>query len=109
MPNVKAQAPSFANTWTFMTNHAHVILCIAENPRSRTRDLATKVGITERAVQRIIAELEAAGYLSHGREGRNNHYTVRTDLPLRHPVEQHCGVSTLIEMTLKGCRASPAS
>ncbi len=109
MPNVKAQAPSFPNTWTFMTNHAHVLLCIAEHPRSRTRDLATKVGITERAVQRIIAELEAAGYLSHGREGRNNHYTVRTDLPLRHPVEQHCGVSALIEMTLKGCRASPAS
>ncbi len=109
MPNVKAKAPSFANTWTFMTNHAHVLLCIAEHPRSRTRDLATRVGITERAVQRIIAELEAAGYLSHGREGRNNHYTVHTDLPLRHPVEQHCGVSTLIEMTLKGCRASPAS
>ena len=109
MQNVKAQAPSSANTWTFMTNHAHVLLCIAEHPRSRTRDLATRVGITERAVQRIIAELEAAGYLSHGREGRNNHYTVHTDLPLRHPVEQHCGVSALIEMTLKGCRASPAS
>ena len=109
MPNVKAQAPSFPNTWTFMTNHAHVILCISEHPRSRTRDLATKIGITERAVQRIIAELEAAGYLSHGREGRNNHYKVHTDLPLRHPVEQHCGVSALIEMTLKGCRASPAS
>ena len=109
MLNVKAKAPSFANTWTFMTNHAHVILCIAEHPRSRTRDLATRVGITERAVQRIIAELEAAGYLSHDREGRNNHYTVHTDLPLRHPVEQHCGVSTLIEMTLMGCRASPVS
>ncbi len=64
-----------------------------------------QIGITERAVQRIIAELEAAGYLSHGREGRNNHYTVRTDLPLRHPIEQHCGVSALIEMTLKGNNA----
>ena len=109
MPNVKAQAPSFANTWTFMTNHTHVLLCIAKNPKTRTRDLAAKIGITERAVQRIIAELEATGHLSHGREGRNNHYTVRTDLPLRHPIEQHCGVSALIEMTLKGCRASPAS
>ncbi len=109
MLNEKAQAPSFSNKWTFMTNHAHVILCIAENPKSRTRDLATKIGITERAVQRIIADLEAAGYLSHDREGRHNHYTVRTDLPLRHPIEQHCGVSTLIEMTLKGWRASPAS
>ena len=61
-----------------------------------------------RAVQRIIAELEADGYLSHTRNGRNNHYTVHTDLPLRHPVEQHCGVSGLIEMTLMGSRASPA-
>ncbi len=109
MLNEKTKTPSLPSTWTFMTNHTHVLLCIAEHPRSRTRDLATRVGITERAVQRIIAELEAAGYLSHGREGRNNHYTVHTDLPLRHPVEQHCGVSTLIEMTLKGCRASPAS
>lgn len=109
MLNVKAKASSLATTWTFMSNHAHVILCIAENPKSRTRDLAMKIGITERAVQRIVAELEAAGYLSHDREGRNNHYTVHTDLPLRHPVEQHCGVSSLIEMTLMGCRASPAS
>jgi len=91
-----------------MSNHAHVILCIAENTNSRTRDLAMKIGITERAVQRIVSELEADGYLSHTRNGRNNHYTVHTDLPLRHPVEQHCGVSALIEMTLMGSRASPA-
>ena len=83
MQSAKAKTPSFANTWTFMTNHAHVLLCIAENPKSRMRDLAAKIGITERAVQRIIAELEAAGYLSHGRKGRNNHYMVHTDLPLR--------------------------
>ena len=109
MRNVEVNTPSLASTWTFLTNHAHVLLCIAENPKIRTRDLATKIGITERAVQRIIAELEVAGYLSHDREGRNNHYRVRTDLPLRHPVEQHCGVSALIEMTLMGDRASPAS
>ncbi|MAF48632.1 MAG: ArsR family transcriptional regulator [Rhodospirillaceae bacterium] len=109
MQNVKPRKSSVANRWTFMSNHAHVILCIAENPKSRTRDLATKIGITERAVQRIIAELEADGYLSHHREGRNNRYTVHTDLPLRHPVEQHCGVSALIEMTLMGGRTGPAS
>ena len=109
MLNEKTKTPALASTWTFMTNHTHVLLCIAENPKTRTRDLAARIGITERAVQRIIAELEADGYLSHDREGRNNHYTVRTDLPLRHPVEQHCGVSTLIEMTLMGCRASPVS
>ena len=109
MPNEKAQTPSLAGAWTFMTNHAHVLFCIVENTKTRTRDLAMRIGITERAVQRIIAELEAAGYLSHGREGRNNHYTVRTDLPLRHPVEQHCEISTLIEMTLKGSRVRPTS
>ncbi|MBT3549949.1 MAG: winged helix-turn-helix domain-containing protein [Gammaproteobacteria bacterium] len=108
MQDVKAQRSPTANRWTFMSNHAHVILCVAENPRSRTRDLAMTIGITERAVQRIIAELEADGYLSHRREGRNNHYTVHTDLPLRHPVEQHCGVSALIEMSLTGSRANPA-
>ncbi len=65
------------------------------------RDVAMKVGITERAVQHIIAELEEAGYVSRTRDGRNNRYTIHTELPLRHPVERHCPISTLIEMTLR--------
>lgn len=84
--------------WTFLTNHAHVIVCIAADPTVRIRDLAARVGITERAVQRIIGELEAAGYLTHEREGRRNVYRVRSNLPLRHPIEQHQNVGTLIEL-----------
>ncbi len=74
--------------WTFFTNHAHVLLCIARDPEIRVRDLAVLVGITERAAQRIVADLVAAGYLERSRDGRRNHYRVRADLPLRHPVEQ---------------------
>ena len=86
------------SAWTFLTNHAHVLLCIAQDPRTRMRDLAQTVGITERAVQRIVAELEEAGYLSRARHGRTNRYTVHKDLPLRHPVERHCQVFSLIRM-----------
>ena len=74
--------------WTFFTNHAHVLFCIARDPEIRVRDLAVLVGITERAAQRIVADLVAAGYLERSRDGRRNRYQVRADLPLRHPVEQ---------------------
>jgi len=74
--------------WTFFTNHAHVLHCVARDPGIRIRDLAVLVGVTERAAQRLIAELVEAGYLERTRDGRRNRYRVRTDLPLRHPVEQ---------------------
>ncbi len=74
--------------WTFFTNHAHVLVCIAREPDVRVRDLAVRVGITERAAQRIVADLVSAGYLERSRDGRRNNYRVRADLPLRHPVEQ---------------------
>jgi len=74
--------------WTFFTNHAHVLHCIARDPGIRIRDLAVRVGVTERAAQRLIAELVGAGYLERSRDGRRNRYRVRADLPLRHPVEQ---------------------
>jgi DNA-binding IclR family transcriptional regulator len=86
-----------AADWTFLTNHAHVLLCIAADPLARLRDLAERVGITERAVQRIVADLEAAGYLEHEREGRRNVYRVRAQMPLRHPVERHRKVAVLLE------------
>lgn len=73
--------------WTFFTNHAHVLVCIARDPGSRLRDVAERVGVTERAAQRIVTDLVAGGYLERSREGRRNHYRVRADLPLRHPVE----------------------
>jgi Mn-dependent DtxR family transcriptional regulator len=84
--------------WTFLTNHAHVLIVIAEDPNVRLRDLAARVGITERAVQKIIAELEQGGYLTHTRLGRRNVYRLRANLPLRHPLERHRTVSVLLQL-----------
>lgn len=84
--------------WMFLTNHSHVLVCIAHNPRIRLREVAEKVGITERAVQRIVAELEDDGYLEHERVGRRNHYRIHTDLPLRHPLEHHLEVGALLRV-----------
>ncbi len=86
--------------WTFLTNHSHVLLCIAADPGIRLRDVAAAVEITERAVQRIVAELEAEGYLQHTRIGRRNHYHVNTDGTLRHPLEKHLEVGTLLNVLL---------
>jgi DNA-binding MarR family transcriptional regulator len=83
--------------WTFLTNHSHVLICIANDPTMRMRDLAAEVGITERAVQRIVADLRDAGYVSLERQGRRNRYHVNARLPMRHPVEGHCLVSKLLE------------
>src|SRR5215468_450001 len=85
-------------TWTFLTNHAHVLLCVWEDSEARVRDIATRVGITERAVQRILQELESEQYLVRERVGRRNRYRVRADRPFRHPVEDHRPVSALLEI-----------
>lgn len=85
-------------SWTFLTNHAHVLLCIAKDPEVRLRDVATTVGITERAVQRIVTELEEGGYLTRERDGRRNRYEVARALPLRHPLEAHRKVSALLAL-----------
>ena len=74
-------------TWTFLSNHAHVLISLARTPDARIRDLALAVGITERAVQRILAELTEGGFLNVIKDGRRNHYSVNDRLPLRHPVE----------------------
>jgi DNA-binding transcriptional ArsR family regulator len=87
--------------WTFLSNHAHVLLCIAKAPEIRLRDVAEQVGITERAVQRIVADLEDGGYLSRAREGRRNRYEVHANRPLRHPIESHREVSRLLALTLE--------
>ena len=86
--------------WTFLTNHARVLLCLADNPRIRIREIAQSVGVTERCVQRILAELEEAGYLTRVHRGRRNHYEIHSHLPLRHPSEQHRQVSALLDMVL---------
>ena len=83
-----ASAPASARPgWTFLTNHAHVLVAISRDPGLRQRDIAALVGITEGAVQRILQELEADGYVDRERVGRRNRYSVHHDLPLRHPLE----------------------
>ena len=83
-------------TWTFLTNHAHVMNCIAEDPDSRLRDIALRVGITERGAQSIVSDLEAGGYLTRTKIGRRNRYEVHPDLPLRHPIERDHQVGELL-------------
>ena len=97
--SVKPQQSSAKNhgSWTFLSNHAHVLVCIARNPNSRVRDIAEAVGITERAVQRIIAELEEAGFVSHERHGRRNRYTIDPDREMRHELEAGVSIRALLE------------
>lgn len=87
--------------WTFLTNHSHVLLCLAAEPELPLREVAQRVGITERSVHRIVGELEAAGYLERSREGRHNRYAIRRSVPLRHPIESHRRVGDLIAMVLE--------
>ncbi len=82
--------------WTFLSNHGHVAVCLARDPEGRLRDIADQVGITERRVAAIIAELEAAGIVSRKRVGRRNTYTVNRRAKLRHPVEAHHTVGDLL-------------
>jgi len=96
------------STWNFLTNHTHVLLGVWEDPEARVRDIATRVGITERAVQRILQELESDGYLVRERVGRRNRYRVRGDRPLRHPGGDQRPVMVLLEVIgrRKATRAS---
>jgi len=82
--------------WKFLSNHAYVLIRIAQEPEIRLREVAARVGITERAVQRIVADLEAGGYLSRKRKGRRNYYELHANLPFRHPVAAHRDVSLLL-------------
>lgn len=84
--------------WTFLTNHAHVLMCLVKNPSMVMRDIAVEVGITERAVQRIIADLRDEGYVVLHREGRRNSYEINTKLHLKHPIEAHRRLADLIEL-----------
>lgn len=82
--------------WTFLSNHSHVLYCISFWPDIRIRDIAVKVRITERAVQRIVVDLERGGYLKRERVGRQNHYRLEPRLHLRHPLEHHVKVGRLL-------------
>lgn len=83
--------------WTFLTNHTHVLVLLDQNPDLRIRELATEVGITERATQRILGDLVKSGYVNRYRTGRRNSYSLNRDLPLRHPLESHRSVGALLD------------
>ena len=85
-------------TWAFLTNHAHVLLCIARDPQSRARDIAEQVGVTERATQRILADLIADGYITRTKMGRRNLYKINPHGHLRHPVLRDLSIGSLIEV-----------
>ncbi|MFV2172512.1 helix-turn-helix transcriptional regulator [Actinomadura sp. LOL_016] len=91
-------SPEQKKTWTFLTNHARVLILIARSPSIRMRDVAQEIGITERAAQLIINDLEEAGYLSRTRVGRRNTYTVNPDRPFRHPSEADHDVRDLLTL-----------
>lgn len=89
--------PHGTHDWRFLTNHALVLLAIARDPERTMRDVAHDVGITERATQKIVADLEGAGYLSRERHGRRNSYTLAPGRPLRHPLTADHGMDTLLD------------
>ena len=93
---MKSSSGTQDHSFRFVTNHAHVLQCIAEDPNVRLRDIASTVGITERTAAEIVKDLELAGYLSKSRDGRRNRYEVHEELPLRHPQHRHRTVGELI-------------
>jgi DNA-binding MarR family transcriptional regulator len=93
-----------AGRWDFLTNHAHVLTCVAHDPGVRLRDIAAAVGITERAAHRILSELVDEGYVLREREGRRNRYQVVPELPLRHPLVQGREVGDLLEVLIASTR-----
>lgn len=98
MEQQRVDANGTGRGWTFLTNHAHVLLALAREPTARLRDVALTVGITERACQAIVADLEAGGYLKRERVGRRNQYTINEAGPFRHPAEADRSIGDLITL-----------
>lgn len=84
--------------WTFLTNHMHILVVLAREPDLRIRDMAVEVGITQRAVQRILAELTEAKILKVSKDGRRNRYTINRRTRLRHPLESRHTVGELLDL-----------
>ncbi len=99
---MKSSSRKSDHLWRFVTNHAHVLECIAADPTARLRDIASTVGITERTAAQIVNDLEHAGYLTKTRNGRRNQYLVHAQLPLRHPQHRHRTVGDLIRFLESG-------
>lgn len=85
-------------SWTFLTNHAQVLLCIANDPGVRLREIGERVGITERAAHRIVVDLGAAGYITRQRNGRRNQYTINAELPVHGTVARGHNLGQLLEI-----------
>lgn len=100
MDKEKPHPPAHSN-WTFLTNHTHVLALLYDNPDKILRQVALEVGITERAVQRIILDLEEGGFIKREKVGRCNHYHVMIDKSLRHPIEAHCRIGDLLKLIMK--------
>ena len=103
---VNKKAPVETSDWTFLSNHAHVLICIARQPDIRLSELADLVGIQERTAHRIIHELSDAGYVSVTKVGRNNVYEIDLNHPLRHPLESDHDIREIIFPLLKKKRAA---
>jgi len=91
-------SPDGSKSWRFLSNHTQVLLCIQRDPNVRYRDIAETVGITERAAQRIVADLIESGYVESERVGRRNHYRVNTDIAMRHPAQDGHDVGELLRL-----------
>ena len=91
-----------AGSWTLLTGHGHVLVEIARNPEARIRDIAVAAGITERTTQAIVADLEAAGYLTRSRAGRRTIYTVNPDSLFRHPAQDGHRVGPFLDLLAAG-------
>ena len=103
MPKRPVTAETSQN-WTFLSNHAHVLVCVAKNPDVRLSEVAELVGVRERTAHRIVHELIDAGYISVTKVGRNNVYSVDLDKPLRHPLEADHNIQAIIAPLLKKVR-----
>lgn len=97
---MKPSPPAPTRHWTFLSNHAHVLVCLAADPDSRLRDIAASVGITERAVQKIVGDLENAGVIVRVRHGRRNSYRLDGSKSLRHPLEAHRTIGALLALVV---------
>jgi DNA-binding IclR family transcriptional regulator len=87
-----------SRSWRFLSNHTQVLLCLRRDPNARFRDLADNIGITERAAQRIVADLIRSGYVASERVGRRNRYTVNPDVAMRHPAQEGHDIGELLDL-----------
>ncbi|XDD53278.1 ArsR family transcriptional regulator [Leptospira sp. WS4.C2] len=92
------EIPKKAGQWTFLSNHAHVLICLSKDSEMRLKDVAILVGITERAVQAIVKDLVDAQILEKSKDGRRNQYIIQTEQKLRHPLEANHSISELLRL-----------